>query len=157
MFSEMLLNSNETIFLQAVDEFFNISPQINVKSNTNNNLNEENVNSSDLQGYVEQMNIKFYESLDDFEPDIKDASTVGDFDDSVNSEGLFKETIMVNDFIIVNEKSLSNILNKKIHYDQIEFCRCFTNRKYKNLNVFQAYRLYIYEKQLNKTVFTIDY
>jgi hypothetical protein len=106
MFSEMLLNSNETIFLQAVDEFFNISPQINVKSNTNNNLNEENVNSSDLQGYVEQMNIKFYESLDDFEPDIKDASTVGDFDDSVNSEGLFKETIMVNDFIIVNEKSI---------------------------------------------------
>jgi hypothetical protein len=106
MFSEMLLNSNETIFLQAVDEFFNISPQINVKSNTNNNLNEENVNSSDLQGYVEQMNIKFYESLDDFEPDIKDASTVGDFDDSVNSEGLLKETIMVNDFIIVNEKSI---------------------------------------------------
>ena len=41
-----------------------------------------------------------------FEPDIKDASTVGDFDDSVNSEGLFKETIMVNDFIIVNEKSI---------------------------------------------------
>jgi hypothetical protein len=106
MFSEMLLNSNETIFLQAVDEFFNISPQINVKSNTNINLNEENANSSDLQGYVEQMNIKFYESLDDFEPDIKDASTVGDFDDSVNSEGLFKETIMVNDFIIVNEKSI---------------------------------------------------
>ena len=107
MFSEMLLNSNETIFLQAVDEFFNISPQINVKSNTNNNSNDENANSSDLQGYVEQMNIKFYESLDDFEPDIKDASTVGDFDDSVNSEGLFKETIMVNDFIIVNEKSIS--------------------------------------------------
>ena len=106
MFSEMLLNSNETIFLQAVDEFFNISPQINVKSNTNNNSNDENANSSDLQGYVEQMNIKFYESLDDFEPDIKDASTVGDFDDSVNSEGLFKETIMVNDFIIVNEKSI---------------------------------------------------
>ena len=109
MFSEMLLNSNETIFLQAVDEFFNISPQINVKSNTNNNSNEENANSSDLQGYVEQMNIKFYESLDDFEPDIKDASTVGDFDDSVNSEGLFKETIMVNDFIIVNEKSISMV------------------------------------------------
>jgi hypothetical protein len=106
MFSEMLLNSNETIFLQAVDEFFNISPQINVRSNTNNNSNDENANSSDLQGYVEQMNIKFYESLDDFEPDIKDASTVGDFDDSVNSEGLFKETIMVNDFIIVNEKSI---------------------------------------------------
>ena len=51
--------------------------------------------------------------------------------------------------IIINEKSLSNILNKKIHYDQIKFCRCFTNREYKNLNVFQAYRLYIYEKQLN--------
>ena len=107
MFSEMLLNSNETIFLQAVDEFFNNSPHINFKSNTNNNSNEENANSSDLQGYLEQMNIKFYESLDDFEPDIKDASTIGDFDDSVNSEGLLKETIMVNDFIIVNEKSIS--------------------------------------------------
>ena len=107
MFSEMLLNSNETIFLQAVDEFFNNSPQINVKSSANSNSNEENANSSsDLQGYLEQMNIKFYESLDDFEPDIKDASTVGDFDDSVNSEGLFKETIMVNDFIILNEKAI---------------------------------------------------
>ena len=50
--------------------------------------------------------------------------------------------------IIINKKQLKNIINKKIDYNNIKFCRCFTKRKYKKLTVFQAYRIYIYEKQL---------
>ena len=67
MFSELLSNSDKCIFLQAVDEFFDnkklmnaSSLELNVSPSSSSSITSED---SSIEAYLEDLNVKFYESL----------------------------------------------------------------------------------------------
>ena len=121
MFGELLLNSDESIFLQAVDEYFyNINLISNLLTPVNNNSSEQNDNNKNsfehTQDYLEEMNTKFYESLYDYDTDNKDLSTVEDSDNSMNSDVNYKDIICIQDAIIVDKNRILKLKENLVKY-----------------------------------------
>lgn len=145
MFSEMLTHSEEKIFLEAIDQYFEKEhfEDINLNNtfDNNNNSNKDKLESIiDVQKEtdIELMNIKFYEALNsDHSNGIKDISTDLESEDSLNTEKLL---IKISDCLILNKEAIENN-NKKVlllYKDQIIFERnkkeLFKNNDINNKN-----------------------
>ena len=127
MYAEMLIHSEEKIFLEAIDQYFEneYSEVMNLenseifseniikkeKRKTESNLDEEKETD------IEIMNIKFYEALNiDDNNEIKDIST--DFeseDNNINAEKQ-KHFIKISDYLILNKESIEK--NKQKLYNE---------------------------------------
>ena len=129
MFAEMLIHSEEKIFLEAIDQYFEnenfeemnlenckiVPDKITQKENreTNSYIDEEKETD------IEMMNIKFYEALNiDDNNEIKDIST--DFeseDNSLNTEKQ-KHFIKISDYLILIKETIEK--NKQKLYNEYE-------------------------------------
>jgi len=114
----MLTRSEEKIFLEAIDQYFEKEhfEDINLNNSLDNN-NKSNKDKVDSNLHVEKeidielMNIKFYEALNvDSCNGIKDISTDLESEDSLNTEKVF---IMIKDCLILNKEIIENN-NKKV-------------------------------------------
>ena len=76
MFAEMLLNSEEKIFLEAIDQFFEQESPINSFEN-------EDFDVSDIE--IEKMNDKFCDSLDEDE-DVVDKVNLNNTNKDISTE-----------------------------------------------------------------------
>jgi len=135
MFAEMLLHSEEKIFLEAIDQYFenetledakNFSSQISFPTglmptdNINNNL--DTIKETE----IEKMNNKFYETLNIENKDkAKDISTDYESDENNNIINE-KYYIKLSDYLILSKFSIKEIKDKiyqyyknKINYGEI--------------------------------------
>ena len=115
MFAEMLHNSDEKIFLEAIDQFFEQESSINY-------IEKDDFDNFDLE--IEKMNDKFYDSLDE---DIccvkatnisKDISTEFDSEDASSQSSLLlpKKKFFLHDLLIINQENI-NKTKKKVLED----------------------------------------
>ena len=127
MFAEILIHSEEKIFLEAIDQYFenesfdDINPNNKpifiengyFKINTNE---KETISQIDKQkeNDIEIMNIKFYEALDIDNNEIKDIST--DIESEDNNSNNEKRFIKISDYLIFNkdviEKNKEAVFNE---------------------------------------------
>lgn len=116
MFSEMLLNSQNEIFLEAIDQFFedeSIQNKEKFDSDLTNPLSCLDNIEIERESNIETMNVKFCDSLDELN-EIKDLSTDVDSEDfSTNNE---KILIKIRECLNINKESI-NELKKKV-YDE---------------------------------------
>ena len=118
MFSETLTHSEEKIFLEAIDQYF--EKEYFEDANLNNILDNNNKSNKDKTDQnidveketdIELMNIKFYEALNiGSNNGIKDISTDLESEDSFNREKIF---IKISDYLILNKETIENN-NKKV-------------------------------------------
>ena len=116
MFSELLTHSEEKIFLEAIDQYFEKEHFEDIYlNNTLDNNNKSNKDKAELNVDVEKetdielMNIKFYEALNiGSNNGIKDISTDLESEDSLNMEKIF---IKIRDCLILSKETIEN--NKK--------------------------------------------
>ena len=115
MFSELLSNSGERIFIQAIDQCFEL------KLSINDSVSFPSDNSSEIEASLENLNVKFCESLDSVEED-RDNSTEVDSEDSLSSELPNKKTLTSRDlFNISSDFLLKEKERLKIYYtEQVE-------------------------------------
>ena len=115
MFSELLSNSGERIFIQAIDQCFELELSIN------DSVSFPSDNSSEIEASLENLNVKFCESLDSVEED-RDNSTEVDSEDSLSSELPNKKTLTSRDlFNISSDFLLKEKERLKIYYtEQVE-------------------------------------
>ena len=114
----MLTHSEEKIFLEAIDQYFEKEhfedTNLNNTLDNNNKSNKDKVESNaDIQKEtdIELMNIKFYEALNiDSSNGIKDISTDLESEDSLNTEKVF---IKIRDYLILSKEAIENN-NKKV-------------------------------------------
>ena len=118
MFSEMLTHSEEKIFLEAIDQYFekehfediNLNNTLDINNKSNKDKIESNVDV-EKETDIELMNIKFYEALNiDSSNGIKDISTDLESEDSLNTEKVF---IKIRDYLILSKEAIENN-NKKV-------------------------------------------
>lgn len=112
MFAEMLSNSDEKIFLEAIDQFFEQDWTINYNEN-------DDFESSDIE--IEKMNDKFCDSLDEDNcecgPNIsntnKDISTEYDSEESSTQSNIFptKKKLFLPDYLIINQENVNKTKN----------------------------------------------
>ena len=121
MFAEMLNNTKEKIFLEAIDQYFEnqyfedvnlINQEVSIDSKIKPGEDKAESNLDvEKETDIEIMNIKFYESLDfDSNNEIKDVSTDLESEDSSNTEKIF---IKISDYLNFNKESIENN-NKKV-------------------------------------------
>ena len=148
MFAEMLLNSQEKIFLEAVDQFFeeeslNSFSEDKIDDTSIENLLQHNTEETEKEkeSNIEMMNIKFYETLNIGNLERKDLSTDVESDDSIiNGE---KNKIKVSDIIIINEESINELKNKLFEelYEQITLSdkikAIFSKKELENAKIFE--------------------
>ena len=114
MFSEMLIHSEEKIFLEAIDQYFENESfediDINKKDllieNTTKQIEkeEESQIDKDKETEIEIMNQKFYEALNIDKNEIKDISTdIESEDNNLNNEKIF---IKLSDCLILSKESI---------------------------------------------------
>ena len=77
LFAEMLTNTNEKIFLEAIDQFFEQDSSFNFIENND-------LDTSDLE--IEKMNDKFCDSLDEDDCCIAGNNTIKDISTELDSE-----------------------------------------------------------------------
>jgi hypothetical protein len=131
MFAEMLNNTKEKIFLEAIDQYFEnqffedvnlINQEISIDSNIK--LGKDKAESNldiEKETDIEIMNIKFYESLDfDSNNEFKDVSTDLESEESSNTEKIF---IKISDYLNFSKESIEINNNKvlKSYRNQIIF------------------------------------
>ena len=114
MFAEMLTHSEEKIFLEAIDQYFenetfediNINNKDLLIENTTKQLEkeEESQIDKDKETEIEIMNQKFYEALNIDKNEIKDIST--DFESEDNNLNTEKTFIKLSDCLILNKESI---------------------------------------------------
>ena len=113
MFSEMLTHSEEKIFLEAIDQYFekehfediNLNNTLDINNKSNKDKVESNVDV-EKETDIELMNIKFYEALNiDSSNGIKDISTDLESEDSLNTEKVF---IKIRDYLILSKEAIEN-------------------------------------------------
>ena len=114
----MLTHSEEKIFLEAIDQYFekehfediNLNNTLDINNNSNKDKIESNVDV-EKETDIELMNIKFYEALNiDSSNGIKDISTDLESEDSLNTEKVF---IKIGDYLILSKEAIENS-NKKV-------------------------------------------
>ena len=115
MFSELLSNSGEKIFIQAIDQCFDLELSVN------DSVSFPSDNSSEIEASLENLNVKFCESLDSVEED-RDNSTEVDSEDSLSSELPNKKILTSRDlFNISSDFLLKEKERLKIYYtEQVE-------------------------------------
>ena len=131
MFAEMLNNTEEKIFLEAIDQYFEnqyfedvnlINKEISIDAKIKSG--EENSESNldiEKEADIEKMNIKFYEALDfDSNNETKDISTDLESEDNSNTEAIY---IKISDYLNLNKGSIerNNIKVLKSYKKQIIF------------------------------------
>ena len=131
MFAEMLANSNEKIFLEAIDQFFEEESPINYIEN-------EDFDISDIE--IEKMNDRFCDSLDEDEDDCrvlnntnKDISTEFDSEEASTHYNIFpaKKKLLMNDFLIINQENIYKTKNQVL-YDYCSRLQIIENN-YRNI------------------------
>ena len=109
VFAEMLTNSNETIFLEAIDQFFE------------NEFCDCMYNPDDFGDFdfnIEKMNDKFCDSLDEdmnsTKSMIKDMSTEIDSEENSfqNSFLAPKKKLLINNYLFINQANINKAKNK---------------------------------------------
>jgi len=128
MFAEMLSNSNEKIFLEAIDQIFD---QENPVSNV------ENPDLRDFNPEMEKMYDKFCDSLDedllggDGKSLIKDYSTEFESEEASSHGSLLfpKKKIFLHDYLIINRENINKTKNLilKEYYAKLEMIENFSN------------------------------
>ena len=124
MFSELLSNSGEKIFIQAIDQFFDL--QIQSEGEESNLFPSEKTSpikfdESEIEASLENLNVKFCESLDSIEND-KDNSTEVDSEESLSTDLSNKKTICSTDLFNISSDLVSKEKERiKAYYiEQIE-------------------------------------
>ena len=110
LFAEMLTNSNEKIFLEAIDQFFEQDSPIGYIENGDLD--------SDIE--IEKMNDKFCDSLDEddcganFNNITKDNSTEFESEEASSQSNsiLGKKKLFMNNFLIINPENINKTKNK---------------------------------------------
>ena len=114
----MLTHSEEKIFLEAIDQYFekehfediNLNNTLDINNKSNKDKVESNVDV-EKETDIELMNIKFYEALNiDSSSGIKDISTDLESEDSLNTEKVF---IKIREYLILSKEAIENN-NKKV-------------------------------------------
>ena len=109
----MLTHSEEKIFLEAIDQYFekedfediNLNNSLDINNKSNKDKIESNVDV-EKETDIELMNIKFYEALNiDSSNGIKDISTDLESEDSLNTEKVF---IKIRDYLILSKEAIEN-------------------------------------------------
>ena len=110
MFFELLYNSKEKIFLEAIDQRYNIEK--------NKEKNEENKEELNFEENIKKLNFDFCESLDSLSLD-KDNSTEED-SDNISLDSNNKKFILMND--IIKKESIKKNKEYRLNYfiNQIE-------------------------------------
>ena len=114
MFAEMLTHSEEKIFLEAIDQYFEngsfedieIANKVLLIENSTKPVekDEESQLDRDKETDIEIMNIKFYEALNIDKNETKDIST--DFESEDNNLTTEKAFIKLRDCLILSKKSI---------------------------------------------------
>ena len=134
----MLTNSEEKIFLEAIDQYLEDESfeQMNIKTRKilfeDSNIKEEKEMESqvdkDKEADIEIMNIKFYEALNIDSNEIKDIST--DFESEDNNLTNEKSFIKLSDCLILTKEFIEN--NKQKIFDEYKN-QIILEEKIKNL------------------------
>lgn len=124
MFVELLSNSEEKIFLEAIDQFFPASKDEKEKEQKGNSFEKKDnlfFNETELEADLENLNVKFCESLDEMEDD-KDASTELDSEESCNGDVTTKKVLLTSDIFSFDQKSIISLKEQSFKYykDQID-------------------------------------
>ena len=114
MFAEMLTHSEEKIFLEAIDQYFEngsfedieIANKVLLIENSTKPVekDEESQLDRDKETDIEIMNIKFYEALNIDKNETKDIST--DFESEDNNLTTEKAFIKLSDCLILSKESI---------------------------------------------------
>ena len=131
MFAEMLSNSNETIFLEAIDQFFEQESPINYVENEDSVI-------SDIE--IEKMNDKFCDSLDEEDDSDcrgninstnKDISTEYESEETSSHNNYFppKKKLFINDFLIINQENIYQTKNQLLndYYSKLKIIENYNN------------------------------
>ena len=111
MFAEMLSNSDEKIFLEAIDQFFEQEMPINCIENSD-------FDCSDIE--IEKMNDKFCDSLDEDDSGTicnnitKDNSSEFDSEEALLQGNIIspKKKLFMNNFLFINLENIYKTKNK---------------------------------------------
>ena len=114
MFAEMLTHSEEKIFLEAIDQYFengslediDLANKVLLIENSTKPVekDEESQLDRDKETDIEIMNIKFYEALNIDKNETKDIST--DFESEDNNLTTEKAFIKLSDCLILSKESI---------------------------------------------------
>ncbi len=128
MFAEMLSNSDEKIFLEAIDQFFEQDSYIY-------DIENGDLDNSDIE--IEKMNDKFCDSLDEddcganFNNTTKDISTELDSEDFSSHGNIFpcKKKLFLHDFLIINQENIYKNKNQvlKDYCSRLQMIEKFRN------------------------------
>ena len=112
MFSELLSNSGEKIFLQAIDQFFDLNMAQRDDSQLFSSEKAIDFDETEIEASLENLNVKFCESLDSIEND----STEIDSEESISSEISNKRSIFACDLFNINGDMISKERLKLMKY-----------------------------------------
>ena len=112
MFSELLSNSGEKIFLQAIDQFFDLNMAQRDDSQLFSSEKAIDFDETEIEASLENLNVKFCESLDSIEND----STEIDSEESISSEVSNKRSIFACDLFKINGDMISKERLKLMKY-----------------------------------------
>ena len=115
MFIELLPKIEEKIFIEAIDQNFELmnNLKLEIKKSLSSSNDKEFKEKNSFEISLENLNVKFCESLEIDEND-KEISTDDVSDDSsVNNENN-KKILMINDIFNINKKSIENAKQKVI-------------------------------------------
>ena len=112
MFSEVLSNSGEKIFLQAIDQFFDLNMAQRDDSQLFSSEKAIDFDETEIEASLENLNVKFCESLDSIEND----STEIDSEESISSEVSNKRSIFACDLFNINGDMISKERLKLMKY-----------------------------------------
>ena len=119
MFSELLSHSGEKIFIQAIDQFFELQIQSEgEESNSFPSANASPVKSAEsaIEASLENLNVKFCESLDSIE---NDNSTEVDSEESLSTDLSSRKTLCSTDIFNISSDVVSKETQKiKSYYIQ---------------------------------------
>ena len=131
MFAEMLSNSNEKIFLEAIDQFFEQESPIDYVEN-------EDSYTSDIE--IEKMNDKFCDSLDEEDDNdcrINMSNTNKNISIEYDSEEIYsqnnylppKKKLFMNDFLIINQENIYKTKNQLLndYYSRLKIIENYKN------------------------------
>lgn len=112
MFSELLSNSGEKIFLQAIDQFFDLNMAQRDDSQLLPSEKAIDFDETEIEASLENLNVKFCESLDSIEND----STELDSEESISSELSNKRSILACDVFSISGDMISRERLKLMKY-----------------------------------------
>ena len=104
MFAEMLSRSEEIIFLEAIDQNFELDPEFDDK-----NLKNDEINQS-----LESMSVKFCDNLEKGDNTF-DMSTENESYDSILRNNT-KKNISLNDYLIIDKGKIEDTRHKIFKY-----------------------------------------